>query len=653
MPSYTDRKYRYMQSEQNLDYSKGFDSYLANDVIPANVLTYATDTRISTLGRQKTRQACDFYSVPAGETINAVQTSVTGASNQNIGVTSWLAAKFTTSAAGRLTRVDLNVKNVASATGPLIVEIRADSGGSPGALLAQSSVPASTPTGAYAYLTARFIEAPLLANGSSYWIVVHIQAGGTNTYAWSSTTNASTAKTSSNSGISWSASAFDLNFKTYLSTDGGVLGHYRAYKSDGTKVTLIAYREAAGTTAVAKINDGTGALTNIKTGLSASATRYEFETFNDVVYYVNGYDAPRKWDFTTEAACGGSPAVASDIMVHKTRVFFVTANSTKVFFSNIADAETFTSTDFVYIPAPKSPDPITKPFILNDVLWFLTTRTKWGLYGSDISNMVLRKSTGVKGSTAPDSVQVTRSAAYFASDDNVYRFNGATDTPIFEAITGDYQRNTANKTSFGSAIFNNRYYLFAAPAGAAQNSQCWVYNIDFNSMESLDLATYIQKTRVWNGAVDSGQFVQASNLVGALYYGESASNGYNNLGRALSWELRTKYDHMGNPGTNKHVKRWYPRFAAAGNYSVTCQYDKDFAVSPTSLFVNLLGSGKVYGSGALYGTGLIYGSSALIAPKITIPGLAHYVQRRYLCSGVNQPVEFLGDTLYYFLRRPR
>lgn len=647
------RLFKWLQKQDNLDYSKGYNSYLANDVVPENVLVYATDTRISTLGRQTTRQGCDPFSVPAGETINATESSTTGAGSQNIGLTTWLAAKYTASSNGRLTRVDLNIKNVAAATGPIIVEIRADASGSPGSLLAQSSIPASTPTGSYAYLTARFIEAPLQVTATSYWIVAYIQGDGTNTYAWSSTTNATSAKTSSNSGVSWSTSAFDLNYKTYVSTDGGTLGHFRAYKSDGTKVQLMAYKEVAGTTAVAKVDDVTGALTNIKTGLSSTATFYDFEQVQDVVYYVNGVDAPRRWDFTTEAVMGGSPAVATRIKWHKNHMFLLlAADPAQAIFSDTALPETFTSTNFLYIPAPKSNDPVVQWETLNDNLYFFTSRTKWALFGSDLSNITLRQAPGTKGTAAPDSVKRFRNHIYFASDDGFYRFNGSTDELLSEAITTEY-RNAANRTTMGGGIANNRYYLSYTPAGGAQNSRTWVYNINYNSMESNDTGTYVQRMRSWNTTADSGQFIQASNLVGALYYGERSTNQYNNLGKNLSWEIRMKYDHYGQPASNKHIKRWYPRFATSGgNYTVFCQYDRDFLGSPTTQFVDLRGSGALWGGGTLWGTGT-WGTTVLITPKLNIPGQARYIQHRYLRTGVNMPVEFLGDTVYYYVRRPR
>lgn len=639
---------------ESLDFSKGYDSQTANDVLAPDRLRLATDARISTVGRYETRKACDFYSVPAGETLNAQQTSVTGASDKSISTTTWLAAKFTTTAAGRLTKVELNLKNASGAAGPVIVEIYSDSSG-PGTLLAQSSIPASTPTSSYAYASARFIEAPLLANATAYWIVAYIQFDGTGSYNWSGTTNATTAKTSSNSGVSWSTTSYDLNYKTYLSTDGGTLGDFRARKSDGTKKTIIAYKEAAGTTAVGTVDDVTGALTAIKTGLSSSATFYDFEQVGDVVYYVNGYDAPRKWDFTTESAMGGSPSVAKRIKWHKNHMFLLLASDpARADFSDAALPETFTSTNFIHIPAPKSNDPVINWGILNDNLYFVTTQTKWGLYGSDLTNIVLRKVPGSKGTVAGDTVFIDGNYIYFAAPDNFYAFDGTSDHELMDNVLDDY-REAVNRDDMSARVWNGRLYIFHTPPGGAQNSKCWVVNLSLHGVqESLDTGTYVQRCAVWSADTDANQFVQASNLVGALYFAELSSNNSTNLGKKLRFELRTRYEHHNAPSADKQTKRWYPRFASA-NHSVDCQYDKNFEDSPTTIPVSLSGDTGYWGDGSLWTTpGTDYwGVVALINPRLTIPGVAKYLQLRYLCIGASVPVEFDGHSIYWLLRRPR
>lgn len=643
------RRSRYMLKLESLDYSQGYNSQSANDVVPQNQLVHATDTRVSTLGRQTTRRGCDFYTVPAGEGTGASQASTTGAADKSIGLTSYQADKFVAGSTKRLTMVGIRSKNAAAATGPIIVEIHDDVGGSPGELLATSSIPSSVPTSSYAYLTCRFIEAPLLTSGATYWIVAYIQDNGTRDYSWSSTTAATTAKTSSN-GASWSATSYGLNFQTYLAPDGALLGHIRATKSDGTTKTILAYKEAAGTTAVAVVSDVDGSLTTIKTGLSASATRYSFWAVNDVVGYANGYDVVGKWDYSTWSVWGGSPVVAAEGVIHVNALFVRSATDpTRVSFSAPADFETWPSTNFLYVPTPKSADWIVRmvPFN-NQNLVFLTKRTKWVLAGSDISVMRLNRSIGIKGCVGADTVQQTLSYIYFASDDGAYRWNGSSDELLTAPITNEYQAAT-NQSNWGSVLSKSRYYLFFTPPGEGVNSRCWVMNIMYKSVESVDLATYIRDGAIWDGPTDDGRMVQASNLVAALYFAEVASNNFSNLGRPLSWEIRTRYEHYNSPSQVKDVPFWYPRFHAEGAYNVIVSYDVEMADSPTDMALSLDAGGFILGSPTPLLGDFILGGNQLINPELSIGPTAAYIQRRYRRTGVETPVEYYGDTTDYFV----
>lgn len=58
------------------------------------------------------------YSIPVGETVDTVQTSTTGAADQSLTLTNWFAQSFTAHSLSRLSKVELNVKNTASGTGP-------------------------------------------------------------------------------------------------------------------------------------------------------------------------------------------------------------------------------------------------------------------------------------------------------------------------------------------------------------------------------------------------------------------------------------------------------------------------------------------------------------------------------------------------------
>lgn len=641
-----------LQKLELLDYSKGLNTFTNNDVVPRDQLVYITDSRISTFGVTKTRRGLDYYSDAAGETQGTTQTSSTGAAEQAVTVTTWYAIKYVASTTGRLTKFQINMRNAGTGRSAVLVDLYSDNGGVLGDSIAKSSFAAADFTSSLAYMSCRFIEAPQIASGTTYWVVIRIQDDGSGQYNVNSTTAGATTLISTDSGVNWSATSYDLQFKAFTSTDSPALGLFRAYKSDGTKKTLMPHG-----TSLYTINDATGALTAIKTGLNSAATKYRFETANDTVYYVNGKDAPRKWDFTTEAAASGSPATASNLILHKNQMFYAdVSDPAKIYWSDIASFETFTSTNFLYVPAPKSADPMTGWKVLNDNLFIFTAQTKWVLYGSDSSNFVLRRSTGLKGAPSQEAIASTRNHIYFLSDDGVYQFDGATDKIISTQIT-DQIRLITSSSNAHLKVWSNKLYLFFTPTGAGQNQKCLVYNINYESWESIDLNTYISISTPFSSTQDNYEFAQASSLVGQVFYAEKTSNTYNNLGRPLDWEIRTRYEHYDNPASQKRVKRWYPRFTAQSSaYPVNCYYDKNFANAPTLVSagqVNLQGIGETYGGGATYGTSYTYGIVALVKPRLSLSGKAQYIQERYLRTGVNNPVEFLGHTFYYQVRRAR
>lgn len=635
--------------QEHFNFIEGINTYATDDNVKNNQLKLVQDGRVTKLGSYKTRQGADFYSDAAGVTQDQAQTSTTGAADKTFNTTTWLAQKFTAGTTGRLTKVEVRLKNALSATGTVLVSIYSDSSG-PLTELAKSSIASSDITSSYAYLTARFISAPQVASGTSYWIVLRVQENGNNSYNWSSTTSATTADTSSDSGTSWSTTSYALNFKQYVSTDSPTLGLYRAYKSSGTKETLLAHG-----TVLYKVNDVTGALTSVKTGLSSSATKYRFEVANDVVYYVNGVDAPRKYDFSTDSATGGSPEVSTNLKLHKGLMFYVSASDpNKLFYSNFGVYETFTSTDFIEVPAPKTGDPIVALAPLNDALVIWTRYNKYILYGSDNATFQLTQAPGKKGTYAQETVAVEGNFAYFLGDEGLYRFNGTDDELISDAVYEDI-KGLPNRDSACVATNNDRVYVFYRPSGEVANSHAFIYNLNLGKAESFDTNTYFNRGMTL--FKDSGEFVVASSVVGQCFYLEKSTNDYTNLGGDIQFEIRTKYDSYGMPSRNKEVRRLIPRFyAQSGDYTVECQYAVDLRDNASTIpngSVSMQGVGATFGDGTEFGDGTTFGSSSYVEANLTIPGSHRYIQRRYKHHATRQPVEFFGDYVKVQVRRVR
>lgn len=637
------------------DYSMGYNSFLSNDKFPvkdggSNLWRLAQDARINTLGEYGTRKGVDFYSDAAGSTQDDTIVSVAGADSKSITTTTRLAQVFTSAVAQRLNKVELNLKNDAAATGTVMVEIWSNVSSAPGVLLATSSISASSILTTYSYLTARFIEAPLLATATNYWIVVYVQATGTGSYYWSSTTAETTALASTDSGITWATTTYSLNFKEHYSTSGGVIGLHRAYKSDGTKVTLFVQG-----TVLYSVNDTTGAVTAVKTGLNAAATKYRFVTVNDIVYYVNGYDGFRKWDFTTESQVNTTNY--SFIAHHKGLLFLVpTLDPTAVVYSNFGVYETFTSTDFVYADSPKTGDPITALKPLNGYMIIQTLNNKFILSGSDNATFSIDEAPDQKGTYTQETLDSDANYIYYLSDDGVYQSNGSEakllSSDIYQEIV-----DLPNKDKATLCVNKGRLYLWTTPLAETSNSKCYVFSLNYGdnggTTESYDTNAYI--SRAFNAFRDDDKLIVGSSRLGQVYYQELSSNDYSNLGGLINFELRTHYYIGISPAVLKGVRDWQPRFGGqSGNYTIDCQYAYDLRNNWTTYSSpNVQGAGITYGSGKTYGSGETYGTAAEIQAGLIVPGEYRRLAVRFKHYATRQPQKFLGHSLVLQTRRMR
>lgn len=595
-----------------------------------------------------TRKGPGFYSVPLGEAVDQQQTSSTGAADQTVSTATWFGKKFTAGANGRLSKVELRLKTGSSPTQHLIVAIYDDSSGSPGTLQATSSILSSAITGSYAYVAARFAEAPVVASGTAYWIVAYMQMGGSGSYNWSSTTNATTAKTSSNSGGTWSTTSYDLNAKTYVSTNSPFLGGIQYTPSNATAKTVIAHG-----TDVYTVSDVDGTTTSIKSGLSASATDYYFAQSNDVLYTVNGQDTPQQWDGTTWQAVSASSGYSGTIPTskyitfHKNRLWLVdTTNPTKLVFSDLGEYNKYTSTNFIYAPAPKSGDPITGITVFQDNLIVFTRKTKWVLFGDDPGNFVLRQSSGKKGAVNQDVIASDPNYVYFLSDDGVYRYNGSSDELISDRIQTEID-GIADKTKAGAVYHSNYYRLYYPMTGSTTNDSSVLWDT-LNNFWLRDSGTFIDKPFV----NEDNELIEGSSRVGAIYYAEQA---YSDLGKPLEFIYHTKY--FGDGLHKIFLRRVIPSIRLQTQpYDLNIYIDIDQRNSNSiQSTISAQASGATWGSGYTWGSSssnpFAYGSQLVSVPTVMQGSEGYWHQIRFEKTGVDTPVEILSYILQFRSRR--
>jgi len=634
--------------ENNYFTPGGLNLYAPDELLNDTDSPYARNFRVFQQDALESRVAISKrpgtadYSVPLGETDRGHETTATDA-DQTIDLVTKFAQPFTVSAAGRLTKLKLQLKNDNSGTGPIIVQIYTNVSSEPGALLATSSILSSEIAETYTYEEFNFIEAPVVALATTYWIVVSQQSEGTGDYKVSSTTNATTALTSTDGGNTWAATTYALNYYVYVSTNSDVLGVHRYYRTTTTPVTLF----VAGTS-LYSVNDSTGVTTEIGTGLSASATDYRFVTADDIVYIVNGYDVPKKWNGSAFASMGGSPHVGVDITLHKNRIFILGADN-KLIWSSTSNLELFTATDYWYIPGPKTTDEVFSMTPFQDMLVLFNRGQKWLFYGDNIKNMQLKMSPAGKGCTGIYASCVDENFIYFVSDNfEVYAYNGGTDKALGLKVERELE-DCADLTKTQLVVHEGKLRLYYIPGGQSTAQNCLIYDLSHQQW-MMDTGLYAGRVAVFNSQTDKQVLVHGSSLVGALYYGES-STATSDIGSPILFDYHTKYFSFKHPSRKHRLKRLYPFFReGTGPYYVDVQIDTNSRNKPESNLVYLGVNGAVWGTDT-WGS-FTWGGDAIQPERIPVSGQARSHQIRIVQHGVDNPVDFLGFATYTRLRRP-
>lgn len=631
---------------KQLSFKDGVNTYKDNDDLKQTELSAAIDARFVKIGRYKTRRGLDRYSVPIGEAVDVQQAVVTGGSSQVFSGSQAAAQPLTITTDKRLTKLELRLRTTDSSRGVILVEIRKDNGGLPGALITHSTIGSAEVTDTYGYKTCYFVDAPLISASDIIHIVVKGQSANVGDYEISSTTVGTAGLTSTDGGTSWTPANVDFNVKLYTADNLPVKGFLRVYRPNGQKITVFAAGDS-----VYQVDDTTGATTVVKGGLNASATHYRFKMIQDAVYWVNGLEKPYKWDFTKVEEITAAPFIPDEIEEHVGLLFISdSTDKSKFAWSNFGEYDKWTSTDFQYAPAPKSADGINAFGKLNGILYLFARRNKFQWMGQDNATFQLDEAASQRGTFTQESLVYDSNFIYHADDEGIWMFNGSEERNLAEPFLEDYLA-IPNKNTIQLDVSMNRLYVFHAPAGSADNSRCFVINLLLSKYESLDKNTYIGRS-FGRGSQDD-QFLQASNRVAAIYYAEASSNGYHNLGAQLEYELDTAYTHFDEPAALKRAPKWRPNFGAViGDYSVQAGYAKDMEPDATWFDIPLSGGNYRYDEGHRYDTGLRYSTPGNIEPKnLYVSGEFKRLQRRYKHVAAREPVEFDSEMLSVQVQR--
>ena len=314
-------------------------------------------------------------------------------------------------------------------------------------------------------------------------------------------------------------------------------------------------------------------------------------------------------------------------------------------------------TDFYQnFPAIKTGDPLTAMFNLGGVLYFMTRRNKYLMYAQSADSWSQDKSNAQNGTFSQESVACDLNYAYYANENGIYIFDGASEASLTEDTVQNVYDAIPDKEKIVLELYKNRLYVYCPSVAGGPNDHCMVYNINLRVWESIDSNTFVSATSARQNA--SGRFICGHSKIGMLMLNEDTTNNdYSDIGAPIAFNLETSYQHFGTPSQLKRISKWRPQFATTTKpYTIECGYALDYSDQVKYAFSIDLQRQVPVITNYVWDNPSDYGVPAIPTRHTTIPrvnGEFYRCQIRYQHIAAFEPVIFRSHTLTIETQRIR
>ena len=270
---------------------------------------------------------------------------------------------------------------------------------------------------------------------------------------------------------------------------------------------------------------------------------------------------------------GQGTATAEVTSISGTTVNLVIVDTTP---QTISSYDKFSVDFYQNFPAIKTGDPLTAMFNLGGVLYFMTKRNKYQMYSQSADSWSQSNTNAQNGTFSQESVVCDLNYAYFANDNGIYIFDGASEASLTENSIQNVYDAIPDKENIVLDLYKNRLYVYFTSIEGGVNDHCLIYNINLHVWESFDSNTWVSASSARQNTY--GQFICGHSRVGMLMLNESvSSNDYSDMGQAIAFNLETSYQHFGTTSQLKRISKWRPQFATTQQpYTVECGYSLDY-----------------------------------------------------------------------------
>ena len=419
-------------------------------------------------------------------------------------------------------------------------------------------------------------------------------------------------------------------------------------------------------------------VSNIMNGTSDNLMYFAVDPDTEAVWtYPYGYSYAKSPAFSTTATISGNPGTTltiqkgtitpSGIAVGDwiTGQGTATAEVTSISGNNvnlkivdttpqvISSYDKFSVDFYQNFPAIKTGDPLTAMFNLGGVIYIMTRRNKYQMFAQTAEAWSQNASNAQNGTFSQESIVCDLNYAYFANDNGVYIFDGASEASLTENTIQNVYDNIPNKEQIVCDLYKNRLYVYYPSQAGGPNDSCLVYNINLRVWESFDSNAYVSATSARQNS--SSRFICGHSKIGMLMLNEDGN--YSDMSSPIAFNLETAYQHFGATSQLKRITKWRPEMATTEKpYTCECGYALDYTDQVQYAFSIDLQRQEVVTADYVWDNPSDYGVPAIPTIHTTIPqvnGEFYRCQIRYQHIAAFEPVIFRSHTLTVQTQRIR
>lgn len=419
-------------------------------------------------------------------------------------------------------------------------------------------------------------------------------------------------------------------------------------------------------------------VSNIMNGTSDNLMYFAVDPDTEAVWtYPYGYSYAKSPAFSTTATISGNPgttlsissstitpsgiAVGDWITGQGTATAEVTSISGSTVYLKIVDTtpqvissyDKFSVDFYQNFPAIKTGDPLTAMFNLGGVIYIMTRRNKYQMFAQTAEAWSQNASNAQNGTFSQESIVCDLNYAYFANDNGVYIFDGASEASLTENTIQNVYDNIPNKEQIVCDLYKNRLYVYYPSQAGGPNDSCLVYNINLRVWESFDSNAFVSATSARQNS--SSRFICGHSQVGMLMLNENGE--YSDMSSPIAFNLETGYQHFGATSQLKRITKWRPEMATTEKpYTCECGYALDYTDQVQYAFSIDLQRQEVVTADYVWDNPSDYGVPAIPTIHTTIPqvnGEFYRCQIRYQHIAAFEPVIFRSHTLTVQTQRIR